>query len=70
MQIRLLPTPEMRREASRMSFLMCPFCVRAVLSTWETDTIALLDPECGSWLLRECPLVVFGALDGARDLDA
>ena len=23
---------EMRREASRVSFLMCPFCVRAVLS--------------------------------------
>jgi len=27
----------MRREASRVSFLMCPFCVRAVLSVYQTD---------------------------------
>jgi hypothetical protein len=33
----LLWALEMRRETSRVSFLMCPFCVRAALSgeaTW------------------------------------
>jgi hypothetical protein len=29
LQINLLRAQEMRREASRVSFLMCPFCVRA-----------------------------------------
>jgi hypothetical protein len=31
LQIGLLQAVEMRRETSRVSFLMCPFCVRAVL---------------------------------------
>jgi hypothetical protein len=31
LQIGLLKALEMRREASRVSFLMCPFCVRALL---------------------------------------
>jgi hypothetical protein len=60
----------MRRETSRVSFLMCPFCVRAVLSRSKQTTIALVDAECASSLLRECPHVVFGALDGACHLDA
>jgi hypothetical protein len=29
LQIGPILTPEMRRETSRVSFLMCPFCVRA-----------------------------------------
>jgi hypothetical protein len=29
----------MRREASRVSFLMCPFCVRAVLRTLTTNAV-------------------------------
>ena len=60
----------MRRETSRVSFLMCPFCIRAVLSKCETGNPSLLDAECGLWLLRERTLVVFGALDGACHLDA
>jgi hypothetical protein len=84
----------MRRETSRVSFLMCPFCVRAVLSRCETDNHRnatrpcwldecsirggpsvvigrpLLDAEHGLWLLRERPLLAFGALDGACHLDA
>jgi MmyB-like transcription regulator ligand binding domain len=28
----------MRRETSRVSFLMCPFCVRALLTRWTTAT--------------------------------
>jgi hypothetical protein len=32
---------EMCREASRVSFLMCPFCVRALLLSRTTDD----DPE-------------------------
>ena len=31
LQIGLLRTVEMRRETSRVSFLMCPFCVRGWL---------------------------------------
>jgi hypothetical protein len=31
LQIGLLKALEMRREASRVSFLMCPFCVRRML---------------------------------------
>jgi hypothetical protein len=29
---------EIRREASRVSFLMCPFCVRGALLAWATPT--------------------------------
>jgi hypothetical protein len=36
LQIPLLQAVEMRREASRVSFLMCPFCVRASLTTVTT----------------------------------
>ena len=32
LQIGLVEAPEMRREASRVSFLRCPFCVRVLLS--------------------------------------
>jgi hypothetical protein len=30
----------MRRETSRVSFLMCPFCVRALLSAFEQTAMA------------------------------
>ena len=36
LQIGLLQAVEMRRETSRVSFLMCPFCVRALLTTSTT----------------------------------
>jgi hypothetical protein len=36
LQIALVQAVEMRREASRVSFLMCPFCVRVVLPTKTT----------------------------------
>jgi len=39
LQIAPFEGPEMRREASRVSFLMCPFCVRAVLLTLTTNAI-------------------------------
>jgi hypothetical protein len=31
LQIELVPPAAMRRETSRVSFLMCPFCVRGLL---------------------------------------
>ena len=37
----------MRREASRVSFLMCPFSVRASLLTWATRTCRPLGPGAG-----------------------
>jgi hypothetical protein len=39
LQIRLLQAVEMRREASRVSFLMCPFRVRALLLALTTDDL-------------------------------
>jgi hypothetical protein len=36
LQIGSLEQGEMRREASRVSFLMCPFCVRALMPTRAT----------------------------------
>jgi hypothetical protein len=36
MQIRLFEAIEMRREMSRVSFLMCPFCFRGLLSVLTT----------------------------------
>jgi hypothetical protein len=30
---------EMRRETSRVSFLMCPFCVRGSLSVFTTESV-------------------------------
>ena len=36
LQIGPTEPPRMRREASGVSFLMCPFCVRALLSTEAT----------------------------------
>ena len=36
LQIELILAGDMRREASRLSFLMCPFCVRAVLTSTTT----------------------------------
>ena len=38
LQIEANEFSRMRREASRVSFLMCPFCVRASLLTWTTLT--------------------------------
>jgi hypothetical protein len=48
LQIALVLTPKMRREASRVSFLMCPFCVRALMSISTTDSV--LDACAGSLL--------------------
>jgi hypothetical protein len=39
LQIGLLKAVEMRREASRVSFLMCPSCVREASSLWATPPI-------------------------------
>jgi hypothetical protein len=39
LQIGPLQAVKMRRETSRVSFLMCPFCVRSVLFT-QTTTFA------------------------------
>ena len=36
LQIRLIHALQERREASRVSFLMCPFCVRAALTNTTT----------------------------------
>jgi hypothetical protein len=37
---------EMRRETSRVSFLMCPFCVRALLTSPATlHPVACPDPR-------------------------
>jgi hypothetical protein len=36
LQMRLVRTLEMRRETSRVSFLMCPFCVRALVPSKTT----------------------------------
>jgi hypothetical protein len=38
LQIAPFEGPEMRRETSRVSFLMCPFCVRGLLSVLTTET--------------------------------
>jgi hypothetical protein len=38
LQIGLLEAVEMRRETSRVSFLMCPFCVRALVSLSTTGS--------------------------------
>ena len=43
LQIALLLGLEMRREASRVSFLMCPFCVRGLLTAPTTDCIPASD---------------------------
>ena len=48
LQIALNLTPEMRREASRVSFLMCPFCVRALFTTSTTRPRAV-------WARRTAP---------------
>jgi MOSC domain len=37
LQIGLFERPEMRRETSRMSFLMCPFCVRPLFPSVATN---------------------------------
>jgi hypothetical protein len=37
LQIGLLKAAEMRREAPRVSFLMCPFCVRLALLAEATS---------------------------------
>jgi hypothetical protein len=39
LQIRLFARPNVRREASRVSFLMCPFCVRGQLTTETTSSL-------------------------------
>jgi hypothetical protein len=38
LEIALFGALMMRRETSRVSFLMCPFCVRASLLHWATAT--------------------------------
>jgi hypothetical protein len=40
LQIWLLQAVEMRRETSRVSFLMCPFCVRALVSPSTTGSVS------------------------------
>lgn len=42
----------MRRGTSRVSFLMCPFCVRASLLAWATPTFHALSRAYG---LRRLP---------------
>jgi hypothetical protein len=37
LQIGLVPPTAMRREMSRVSFLMCPFCVHGMLSVLTTE---------------------------------
>ena len=48
LQIGLVEALEMRRETSRVSFLMCPFCVRGLLAaattSLRTSRIELLQP--------------------------
>jgi len=41
----------MRREASRMSFLMCPFCVRAPSSDLTTYSSLPMDMGVRRWAL-------------------
>ena len=53
LQIVLLQAMEMRRATSRVSFLMCPFCVRASLLAWATPTSHALSRAYG---LRRLPL--------------
>jgi hypothetical protein len=46
-------TPKMRRETSRVSFLMCPFCVRRSLTRVTTE--ARLTPQLrGTTSRRAC----------------
>jgi hypothetical protein len=37
LQIDSVQAPRMRREMSRVSFLMCPFCVRALMPSTTTQ---------------------------------
>jgi hypothetical protein len=37
LQIDVIPKRRMRREASHVSFLMCPFCVRALVPSEATN---------------------------------
>jgi hypothetical protein len=45
LQIGLLQAMEMRRATSRVSFLMCPFCVRALMPS-QTPTHPLRSQSC------------------------
>jgi len=40
LQIKLIRSTSMRRETSRMSFAMCPFCVRGLVSNSATEALA------------------------------
>ena len=42
LQISLIRRRTMRRETSRVSFLMCPFCVRGSLLIWATPTVCAI----------------------------
>ena len=39
LQIAPFDGPKMRRKTSRVSFLMCPFCVRGLLSVLTTENL-------------------------------
>jgi hypothetical protein len=60
LQIGLLQAVEMRREASRMSFLMCPFCVRAPSSVWATSR--------ASWFVNGARSSALAARSGSQRL--
>ena len=60
LQIGLFERSEMRRETSRVSFLMCPFCVRGLLSVLTTENVGVdaTDHDNGSAVELEDPDVV------------
>jgi hypothetical protein len=53
LQMGLVWMPAMRREVSPMSFLMCPFCVRAPLLALTTALRPGLSPTRHSWRVSE-----------------
>jgi hypothetical protein len=46
LQIAVIRRPRMRRETSRVSFLMCPFCVRHAYSNKATATVRRRSVAC------------------------
>jgi hypothetical protein len=48
LQIRRFDKPAMRRDTSRVSSLMCPFCVREVLTDWTTYVRCRSSPVSGT----------------------
>ena len=55
----------MRRETSRVSFLMCPFCVRRLLSVITTDADKLETTRPGLRRTDGPPTVATSAAGGA-----